>query len=160
MKATFKMSPLFTAYAIANGLDCERLNQSAESVLNERKVASQESSGMKFIKKDMRAESSETVTYTQVACVVTAFIQYAEDEVGTLAKTAAKAEKLGFAPLVLESIPATVHGQDIAPWLAKHRVVTDADKAAKDAKDKQEAKDAIEATKKQVAAKSAKTVAA
>jgi hypothetical protein len=119
MKTTVLLSPVFVALANIRKLDVDAIVQACESVQNDRQIASKESSGTRNVKKSGVAESAETVNYFTQSNVVTAFIQYAEAEVGSLDKAIAKAEKLGLGGMTLVDMPATLHGQDVAGWLGK-----------------------------------------
>ena len=110
---------MFVALANIRKLDVDAIVQACESVQNDRQIASKESSGTRNVKKSGVAESAETVNYFTQSNVVTAFIQYAESEVGSLDKAIAKAEKLGLGGMTLVDMPATLHGQDVAGWLGK-----------------------------------------
>jgi soluble cytochrome b562 len=117
MKTTVVISPLFVGYAGIRKLALDKIVQACEAVQNARQIASKESSGTLNRKSKQLAESAETVNYTHQMNVVTAFIQYAEAEVGSLDKANAKLEKLGCAGATLTDIPATLHGFDVNAWL-------------------------------------------
>lgn len=129
--------------------------QAVEATLNGGKQIGDGESTMKNVVKDSHANLTLTFTTRQSITVVTAFKEYCE----TVVKTDAKAQKLGFAPLTLAGLPVTFKGQEVGAWVA--RLVGNAESQAKakeeeDAKAKADAKEAIEATKAQVAKGKAK----
>lgn len=114
------MSPIVSALLVYMKLPVDKIQQAAEAELNNRKqVGEADESGLRNMAKDMRANSSATFAFTQNISAVTAFIQHAQADVGTVDKLAAKAAKLGCEPVKLATIPATLHKHDVGAWLAK-----------------------------------------
>lgn len=152
MKTKMALSPLFIAYAGIRKLDVDKIVQACESVLNAREEVGRESSGTRNEKKTRLAKSSETVNYVTDSNVVTAFIQYAESEVGSLDKAVAKAGKLGLVGSTLADMPATLHGFNVNEWLLKFTIESEEDKAKRLEAEKLAAQAAIAETVKQVEA--------
>lgn len=120
MKVTFKLSSV-VASIIAAKLH-KPVIEACEAELNRRTVVSQTESGLRNVKADMVAKSSATVEFTQNQSVVTAFIEYAQADVGTVDKAVAKLRKLTGKDTAIAGtleLPASYKGHDIAGWIAK-----------------------------------------
>lgn len=114
----FTTSKLVVSLLVSMNLDTDRISQAIGAWQGQRRLVSSESLGTKNGKKSKLAIGGQLDKYESPTCAVSAFVQYAESEVGTVDRMSAKAGKLGL-EVKLTTIPATLSGQDVGAWLAK-----------------------------------------